>query len=554
MNRATAIRRRIRIGRAAAVALLVVFCQIGARLQAQYLPDDRNSCRSCHIDAQKKTDFCQLFEASIYERDDKHSKAFFLLHERDPRDPSKGQAKRELVKQILGFELRDAFTDDAYSRLKEPIDAEASRKVQAVTSCLRCHATWPVAANSPTQPPVQPSLGVSCQACHGPGQKWFLVHQLAPYAWRAVAPEAKASLGFYDVRSTAKKAELCASCHVGNIREEKFVRHEWYAGGHPPLPSFELANFESQMPVHWQALSEKSSFAFREGTLNREDAAVAGNLRSLADAGVPPAAIKDNYLEAHGLTAANVAGELWRTKDVAVGGAAVLGMYVRMIGDYAELAADNKAAWPELALYDCSACHHELRTGLAAGTRPKRSHIPGRPPLAMWPGQLSMLAGQLPTDADNKSVWPLLQSQLTQLDRALTNRPFGSPDEVRLAGQPAAEALRQLADQASHAECKGDAARQALAVLTDPSQLHANDFYSARQTAWAIRQIAKDLKSPEADRLFLSGNDDPLCLELPSGPERSVMENLKRWLPAVSKYDPAWFEKELQSVRQAMSR
>ena len=76
----------------------------------------------------------------------------------------------------------------------------------------------------------------------------------------------------------------------------------------------------------------------------------------------------------------------------------------------------------------------------------------------MWPGQLSMLAGQLPTDADKKSVWPLLQSQLTQLDRALTNRPFGSPDEVRLAGQPAAEALRQLADQASHAECKGDAA------------------------------------------------------------------------------------------------
>ena len=56
-------------------------------------------------------------------------------------------------------------------------------------------------------------------------------------------------------------------------------------------------------------------------------------------------------------------------------------------------------------------------------------------------------------------------------------------------------------------------------MLTDPPQLHANDFYSARQTAWAIRQIAKDLKSPEADRLFLSGNDDPLCLELPSGPE-----------------------------------
>src|SRR4051812_48202341 len=401
--------RRSCVRRAADIALLVLLWQACSPLDAQFLPDDRNSCRSCHIDAQKKTDFCQLFEAGIYERDDKHSRAFFLLHESDPRDPSKGQAKRDLVKQILGFELRDAFVDDAYSRLKEPADAEASRKVQTVISCLRCHATWPLGAASGAQPPVQPSLGVSCQACHGPGQKWFLAHQLAPYAWRVVAPEAKASLGFYDVRSAAKKAELCTGCHVGSIREQKLVKHEWYAGGHPPLPSFELATFESQMPLHWKPLAEKPSFAFRDGTLNREDSAIAGNLRSLADAGVPQPAVKDNYLEAHGLTAAVVAGERWRTKDVAVGGVAVLGAYARIISDYAALATDNKAAWREVALFDCSACHHELRAGLAPTPRPNRGRVPGRPPLATWPAALAQLAGQLSNDADSKSAWGLLQ-------------------------------------------------------------------------------------------------------------------------------------------------
>ena len=67
---------------------------IAAPALAQYFPDDRNSCRSCHVDERNRTDFCELFEAAIYEKDDKHAKAFYLLHESDPRDPQKGQAKR----------------------------------------------------------------------------------------------------------------------------------------------------------------------------------------------------------------------------------------------------------------------------------------------------------------------------------------------------------------------------------------------------------------------------------------------------------------------------
>jgi len=129
-----------------------------------------------------------------------------------------------------------------------------------------------------------------------------------------------------------------------------------------------------------------------------------------------------------------------------------------------------------------------------------------------------------------------------------------SPGAIRAATRQPADRLRQIVGHASHGPCKAYAARKACDGHSGAPRLEINDFYSARQVAWTIRQIAADLKLPNADRLFLRGDDDPLCLALPSGPERSVMENLQRWLPAVSKYDPAWFERELQAVRASLLR
>jgi hypothetical protein len=130
----------------------------------------------------------------------------------------------------------------------------------------------------------------------------------------------------------------------------------------------------------------------------------------------------------------------------------------------------------------------------------------------------------------------------------MTERPFGSPGAIRSAAQPLADALRRLAADAGQARYTEVTARKTVELLTDSSRLEINDFYSARQAAWALREVAKDLDMRDADRSFLQGADDPLCLALPSGPERSVMENLQRWLPAASKYDAMWFQKELQAA------
>ena len=92
--------------------------------------------------------------------------------------------------------------------------------------------------------------GVSCEACHGDGRKWFFEH--TDETWREV-PGAKkqAEYGQIDLRDPYTRTLKCASCHIGNKAEGKFVTHEMYAAGHPPLPPFELVTFARDAPAHY---------------------------------------------------------------------------------------------------------------------------------------------------------------------------------------------------------------------------------------------------------------------------------------------------------------
>lgn len=538
----------------AACGLLLV--QQEAR--GQYL-DTETGCKLCHRTAIPNNDFCKLPSAEIWQTQDKHSRAFQLLHQGDTNDPEQARAKQELVRQILGFDLKEAFVDDSFARLKDGGDAETVRRVATVKACLRCHATWPHAsdANNAQSPPVPLSLGVSCQACHGPSEKWDLPHRSD--AWRLVTPEAKAELGFWDVRSTANKAKLCASCHVGDVSQDRFVKHEWYAGGHPPLPSFELASFEAQMPVHWNSLREKGEFAMRDGVPQNDGGQLENSIRQLVSAGVPREAIKGSYREANFPAAesqgAHPGADLARTRDAIVAGAAVMESYARVVGDYGRLAAEGKAAWPELALFDCAACHHELRNGLGLKYRPQRRTLPGRPPLANWPIPLARLATQqaanyAPAAADLH--WSAVMEAFGKLEQAATSRPFGDPAAMRDAADPAADQLRQLANAAAATRYDEQAARQAIAFLAK-SKFELNDFATARQIAWATRAIATDLSSPAAARLFLRDDGaDAMALDLPSG-SRSVMQNLGPWLGAASQHDPEWFRARLTAAAEQLA-
>jgi hypothetical protein len=529
-------------------AVLVGLMLLSARASAQYV--ETNDCLDCHVNVQRQNDFCPPVAGRIWLEDDKHRRAFFLLHETDLSEPNKGAAKRELVQRILGFDLLDAFTDQRYVRLKDMADAETARKVATVKLCLRCHGTWPKEADASytTAPPVRLEFGVSCQACHGPGEKWDQPHRIA--AWRMVTPEAKAALGLADCRSPVAKAQLCASCHVGDVAQEKFVKHKWYAAGHPPLPGFELGTFQAQMPAHWKSLREKGPFLFRDGP-PPDDFLVQEQRDRLVRLGVPADAMKRSYREANfpesQASGLDPCSDLAATKDAVIGGAVIAATYARLVGDYARAACDAKAAWPELAIYDCAACHHELRSGLAATSRPSRSHPPGRPPLAGWPMVLAPLAAVQTSD----ERWSAVSGPLVELERATTSRPFGDPSAIHAASQPLVTALKQLADNATNTRFDDAAARRLVQYLTGSSRSWP-DYSGARQAAWSIREIARDLGHKEADALFTRGKDDPLALSLPSGPQRSVTENLHRWLPAAARYEAAWFHEELRAARTVL--
>jgi hypothetical protein len=515
----------------------------------QYI-DTESRCQRCHETTASKDSFCALVPAQIWRVQDKHNHAFLLLTGANETDPAKGQAKRALVKQILGFELREAFEDDEYSRLKTGDDEETKRRAATVTACLRCHATWPAHAQGldAQTPPVPLRLGVSCQACHGPGAQWDAPHSVE--LWRCVTPAAKTALGFTDVRSPVHKAELCASCHVGSLAEERFVRHEWYAAGHPPLPSFELASFATQMPAHWKSLKEKGPFAFRDERPMGRTPEIRQWEATLRQARIPPEEIKASYREANFPEATakglDPTGDLPLTKEAIVAGVVALESYVRLVGDYAAGAVEGKQPWPELAMYDCAACHHELRGGLLGiKTRPERKNTPGRPPLATWPMVLAQLGAEQAEKKQGLSI--------AALEQAITGRPFGEPAEIKAAAEQTAASLAQLMTDVAATKFDEAAAGKAILFLTEPANFETNDYATARQVAWALRGMARDIGSSEAGLLFLKEQQDVLALALPSGQERSVMENLGRWLTAAARYDPYWFREELKNARARLA-
>lgn len=510
----------------------------------------------CHQTAIPQNDFCTVASAAIWSQHDKHRQAFYLLHETQPGDPAHGAAKRALVRQILGFELREAFDDDRYTRLKTADDEPIRQKVALVKACLRCHATWPQQADAayPDQPPVPLELGVSCQACHGPAERWDLPHRLP--AWRLVPPEVKAELGFYDCRSVRGKTLLCASCHVGDLAEGRFVRHEWYAAGHPPLPSFHLARFTAQMPLHWQAWQTKGSFALRDGIAPELAQTLVPQREMLRRAGVPAEALRASYRDANRLPPGTLPPEAEVIETAALSAVSVAEAYVQLVAQYAAAAAAKQLPWPELALYDCAACHHPLRReGRGGGLAPIR-HPPGRPGPAIWPMTLvpAVLAELTPGDAEQAAS---RQAQLAdgwqRLVEAMIAVPLGQPGPVAAAAQPMAAQLAELGRLASTQPWDAAAAHPLMLRLTDPTAEPAYDFEMARQRAWSWLALADAVLPPEVRRQAAPLGEElevRLALRLPAGLDQPLLEHVPTWLKAAASYDPHWFQQRQAAVRR----
>ena len=208
--------------------------------------------------------------------------------------------------------------------------------------CLVCHAPGAIDATDRSSFTAMLSEGVGCESCHGAARDWLVPHRDVPWKFSDHGNGSwKANLGFVETKAIGFRADRCADCHVGNGNQS--VNHDLIAAGHPRL-AFEFAAYQSQMPIHW-----------RHG-LERQRSPVANAI---------PSSSQSTY------DARN-----W-----------LIGQIVNADHELEMLAAvakDSGKTWPELAQYDCFACHHELSSPGWRQSRTARDLRPGELPWGTW--------------------------------------------------------------------------------------------------------------------------------------------------------------------------
>ncbi|MFG0290497.1 MAG: multiheme c-type cytochrome [Rhodopirellula sp. JB044] len=165
--------------------------------------------------------------------------------------------------------------------------------------------------------------GVGCEACHGPSQQWIGVHFQT--GWDAGYASEN---GFVNADNLLTRARMCATCHVGD--QDRDMNHDLIAAGHPPL-RYEFATYHARQPKHWRDTEADAEWRYE--------------------------------------------AQLWLAGQIAAMDASLALMIERsQSGPHGAGPAGSR--WPELSVYDCAACHHDL--GFENQRRPDLP--PGRAP------------------------------------------------------------------------------------------------------------------------------------------------------------------------------
>lgn len=371
---------------------------------------------------------------------------------------------------VYKFILPDCATTwkerDPHARAADVIDPEknavAARMASALgynvklkPECLACHAV----DTTPTAPLADKRFswryGVGCEACHGNATQWFEPHTLS--TWRKTLPSEKEKLGLVDLRDPVKRAAKCATCHIGSSTEGKFVTHEMYAAGHPPLLPFEPATFGRDQPQHW-ALPEKVEY-FK--SLSDDDALKYFHVRK---------------------------GEEFVPRALATGSMTTLRESARLLADEAEKLPPNQIL--DFAHFDCFACHKELVPDSARLQGGYDGMTPGRPPVRPMPVDLARTVLAHVHGNGGPDRRPELNERIRALQSAFDQRPFGDAKAISAA----ARQLEQWADgRATELSALkfDDGARKSLLddVLKTRPQLNAWDYDSAQHLTWAARAL-----------------------------------------------------------------
>lgn len=195
---------------------------------------------------------------------------------------------------------------NAYSVLRNKESKAMAEKLglsnaAAAEVCLECHTDHvPPGMRGPK---FQIGDGVGCEACHGGAEKWIESH-----TDEGATHAANLAAGMYPTEKPKARARLCLSCHVGTT--EKFANHDIMAAGHPRM-SLELQTFTVNQPAHYHV---DEDYLQRKGRIDPVTMWVTGQLlKAKRELDL----MQSDLFTGHGL-------------------------------------------FPELAFFDCHACHHSM--------------------------------------------------------------------------------------------------------------------------------------------------------------------------------------------------
>jgi hypothetical protein len=396
--------------------------------------------------------------------------------------------------------------------------------VTKLEACVNCHSV--PESNIEKLQYVREADGVTCVACHGMYKNWVTEHQFPDKMWSTLTrKEKELRFGMTDLWDPVRRAETCASCHIGNHQQGKVITHAMYAAGHPPLPGIEPAAFGNALPPHWENLNQKS-----ETRLKR----------------IMPAPNPKN---------------LESTQLVVLGGLVNLRESLKLLADEAGAIkpATVGARWPDFARFDCYACHHELERAEEGSWRQARfrSGAPGRPLAPDWPMALVQLGIEAGDSASATIRQDRLDQSLSKVRHSLKSRPFGDAPTLG----PAAREVAGWADSAiqdlQSTVFDAAKARTLLKRLCELAAGRNPDYDSARQIAWAFRVIYReavpeDRRDPEIDSA-LAALESELDLDLPPARKQAQIETvLPDRLKKAAEFNPASFQGHFARIAERL--
>ncbi|HEY2147812.1 MAG TPA: multiheme c-type cytochrome [Pirellulales bacterium] len=473
-------------------------------------------CSGCHspsADNKLPRDWVTLDEFATWEKRDKHRHAFDALT--CPR------AKQ--IERLMGLPADKPATKDERCLACHSIDLSHGEqgKLLGEAGAERREAAI--------------AQGVSCEVCHGASSLWFGPHA-EPAQWRDRAADRRdgklyAEYGMTNLRDPVTRTELCLSCHLGNISAGRFVTHEMYAAGHPPLQAFEMETFLERMPRHWRLDSERKADATAETDHKKRAAA-------------------EKILELDGYQA------FARSQSALIEGLVALRASIKQLADQADPSllspgdSNPRLGLAEFGLYDCAACHHELKLPSERQLRGYLGAAPGRPPLKYWSLPLARVASGARGPAAD------LDAILAPLHASMRRRSFGDSATVHKA---ATEAISHL--DSAIAELKGSlkqkpldskAAVQLARQLCDLGAKTPLELDSAQVLVGVLDAVATELKDQQSlAPAAASALDDlkhSVALDLPSTafscePHESSIEST-----APDAFDPFQFAIKLKAL------